>query len=193
MSIINIIEIFTLVTGLVFIVMQILQHKYMWYMNIVTAAGALVIALISKFWANAALQAYFIVMAIVGIVKWKRLREGEKDEYIHVVEMPKKILGVSAAITVLGGALLYFILLRTNDPNPVADALTFILSIVAAWWLARSYIEEWLLWMVADGVAIWLYASQSHWGMVALYAGYIISSVIGLIHWKKNGLKKRPR
>lgn len=187
------IEIFTLLTGLVFIVMQIMQHKYMWYMNIVTAAGALVMALASRFWANAALQAYFIIMAVVGIIKWKRLRSGEKDEYIHIVDMPGKILGISAAITVIGGALIYFILLRTNDPNPIADALTFILSIVAAWWLARSYIEEWLLWIVADSVAIWLYASQAHWGMVALYAGYIISSFIGIAHWKKNGLKKRPR
>lgn len=189
----NAIEIITLVTGIVFIVMQILQHKYMWYMNIVTSVGALAMALISSFWANAALQTYFIIMAIVGIVKWKRLRSGEKDEYIHIVDMPAKILGISAAITVIGGAIIYFVLLRTNDPNPIADALTFILSIIAAWWLARSYIEEWLLWIVADSVAIWLYASQSHWGMVVLYACYIISSFIGIHHWRKNGMKKRPR
>lgn len=189
----NAIEIFTLITGLIFIIMQILQHKYMWYMDIATAAGALVMAIASRFWANAALQAYFIIMAVVGIIEWKRLRAGEKDEYIHVVEMPKRILGISAAITVLGGTLLYFILLRTNDPNPVADALSFILSIVAAWWLARSYIEEWILWIVADSVAMWLYASEAHWGMVALYAGYIISSFIGIAHWQKKGMKKRPR
>lgn len=189
----NFIEIFTLVTGIVFIIMQILQHKYMWYMNIVTAAGALIIALTSSFWANAALQAYFIIMAIIGIIKWKRLRSGEKDEYIHVVEMSGRILGISAAIAVLGGCLIYFLLLRTNDPNPIADAISFILSIIAAWWLARSYIEEWLLWIVADSVAIWLYASQSLWGMVVLYACYIISSFIGIYHWKTKGLKKRPR
>lgn len=189
----NVIEIFTLVTGLVFIIMQIMQHKYMWYMNIVTAAGALVIALASRFWANAALQAYFIVMAIVGIIKWKRLRSGEKNEYIHVVKMPRSILGISAAITVLGGSLIYFILLRTNDPNPVADAISFILSIVAAWWLARSYIEEWIMWIIADGVALWLYASQAHWGMFALYVCYIISSFIGIVHWRNADMKKRPR
>lgn len=187
MDITGIIELFTLVTGVIFIVLQILQAKGMWLMNILSAAGAIAMALLSRFWANAALQTYFIVMGVVGIINWKKLGEKTPDNSVHVVPMTRKVLGTSAAIALLGGAAILWILLRTNDPSPVADAVSFILSIVAAWWLARSYKEVWFMWILADGVAVWLYASESHWGMAILYVCYVVSSVIGYIHWKRHG------
>ena len=187
MSAASAIEIFTLITGIIFILMQIVQHKWMWYFDIISGAGALLMALLSSFWANALLQAYFIVMAVVGMVRWRRIRNDSGEDGLHVVKLSSRTAMTSAALAIIGGAVIWWILRSTSDPSPVADAASFILSIIATWWLACAYKEEWLLWLVADGIAVWMYASQSHWGMAVLYVCYVISCIAGFLHWKRKG------
>ena len=61
------IEIFSLVTGVVFIIMQIIQHKWMWYLQLATAISAIIVASFNHLWGSAALNLFFTVMAFLGI------------------------------------------------------------------------------------------------------------------------------
>ena len=42
------IQILSLVSGIVYMVLQIFQHKWMWYVNLVTAGAALLVALANR-------------------------------------------------------------------------------------------------------------------------------------------------
>lgn len=183
------IEVFTLITGLVYMVMQSLQHKWMWYANIFTSGGALTVACITHIWASAAINAYFLVMDIVGIVTWKKLEEKSGSSDLHVVPMTKGIATAGALVAIILGAAISWILARTNDPNPVADGIAFSLSVVGAWWLTRSHMEEWYVWMAADLINIWLFVSQGLWGMAALYGCYLVNAVFGITYWSRKGKK----
>lgn len=184
---IQFLEIFSLVTGIVYMIMQIFQGKYMWHFDLLTAGAAMVVALSCKVWGNALLQAYFLVMAGIGLVRWRRMEGKTEKGEMHLLHMDRSSYIKSAAIFVGCGAIICFILFKTNDPKPVADGLSLALSIVACWWLTRSYLQQWLLWIVADVIMLWLYLSQGHFGMTALYGCYIVSSVIGFFYWKKHG------
>ena len=187
------VQIFALVTGVVYMILQIFQNRLMWYVDLLTAGAALMIALFNSdsgswapLWAQAAMNSYFIVMAVIGIFTWKRYSK-LSDGALHVVRLHRKE-GVTSAIFALAGApLLCLILSLTNDPEPFADGLSMTFSIIAAWFLTRSHVEQWVMWIIADLLVIVLYANQGAWWMVALYYCYIISSVIGYTHWRKNG------
>lgn len=186
MEIIHIIEILSLVSGIAFMILQVLQNRFMWYLDIVTASCALVVAFSQHLWAASALNLYYIVMSVVGIVSWKKI-EDRNDVDIHIVRMTSKIFWSSVLMFVAGTAGLYFVLKATSDPQPVLDAICFSLSLIGTWWLTRSHIEQWIVWMAADVVGIILYATQGFYGMSTLYLFYIVSSVVGIIHWKKKG------
>ena len=70
---IQFLEIFSLVMGIIYMVMQVFQGKYMWYFDLLTAGSAMIVAFSSHIWGNALLQAYFLVMATIGLIRWRRM------------------------------------------------------------------------------------------------------------------------
>jgi nicotinamide mononucleotide transporter len=185
----NWIQIFSLATGIVYLVMQIFQHRLMWYFNLLTAGSALLIALSGSAWAQVFMNSYFLVMAVVGIFRWRKLRSEAGIGHIHVVGLTYRAVNPAIAVVLLGGPLLCFILSMTNDPNPIADGLSMTLSIVAAWFLTRSHKEQWILWVAADLLVIVVYAGMGAWWMVGLYYCYIVSSCFGYYRWHTRGVR----
>lgn len=184
---IGFLSVLSLVTGIIFMVLEIFQNRYMWYADILTAGAAAAVALMSHLWASAALNIYFLVMAVVGFVRWRRLEEQTGEGEIHLVSMSKGVLFSSIAAALAGGALIWWALARTDDPRPALDAVSFILSIIATWWLTRSYLHQWTLWIAADALAAWMYAAELNWSMAALYVCYIVSAAVGFYHWRRKG------
>lgn len=188
MDICSILQTVALVMGIVFMILQVLQHKWMWYFNLTTSVAALTVTLMSSLWASAALNTYFIVMSVIGIFSWKKLAEkdGGKDRVRLVRPAPKiLIISILAAVVLFVGV--WKILLVTQDASPLLDSLTLVLSALATLWLTKSYKEQWYVWIVADTIAVTMYVSQGLWGMAALFFFYVISSVVGLVHWQKEG------
>lgn len=194
MDICKILELVALVAGLVYMVLQVLQKQYMWYFNLVTASASLAVTIMNRLWASAALNLYFIITSVIGIFTWRALARKDKKvsggdtDRIRLVRLKMPIVLISAAVAIAGGVGVYFLLSATHDPSPVFDAATMILSVIAAWWLTRPYVEQWLVWLVADLIAVAMYASQGLWGMTALFSMYIISCVVGYAHWRKKGV-----
>lgn len=184
------IEIFSLVTGVVFIIMQIIQHKWMWYFQLLTAVPAIVFESIKHAWAFAALNLFFTVMAFVGIYRWKKMEAKSEPDKIHIARLSRKALPISFSIIIFGGALVYFILTRpgVGDPYPFLDSMTFVLSMVGSYWLTRSYIWQWLVWFIADSFAVALNFSLGLKFYAVLYCVYLLSCIVGYINWKKNGV-----
>ena len=187
------IEIFALLSGIVYMVLQIFQNRFMWYFDLLTAGAALYVALHNyndgswaPLWAQAIMNSYFLVMAVIGIFTWRKYSRQTEGE-LHIVRLSKQEAGISGAVALLGIPVICFILYMPNDPTPVADGMSMGISLIAAWFLTRSHLEQWLLWIAADLLAIVVYAEQEAWWMVGLYYCYIISSLIGYIHWRMNG------
>ena len=188
------IQIISLVSGIVYMVMQIFQHKWMWYLCLVTATAALLVALSNRsegewapLWAQVLMNAYFDLTALIGIVRWKRLNEHSEGK-MHIVPLKRPEVVRASIFGVVLAAALVTVLHFTNDPAPLPDGLSLTLSVIAAWFLMKSHVEQYYLWITADLIVIVLYAGQGAWWMVALYVCYIVSSVIGIRHWRKNGV-----
>ena len=76
-----------------------------------------------------------------------------------------------------------------ENPMSLLDASIAAISAVATWWLVRSYLEQWWLWIASNLLSIVLCAMFGMWWMMLLYVAYVVSSVIGLRYWKKHGVR----
>ena len=189
------IQIISLACGVTYMLLQIFQHKWMWYFSILVSTTACLISVSNHeagewapLWAQVALNIYLIAIAIIGIIKWRKL-EGESGGKLHIVPLKRKRLIMVIAILAVGIPLLSWVLGRfTSDPAPLLDGSSLVLSLVAAWLLSQSHVEQYLFWIVANLLIISVYATQSKWFMVAMYSFYIVTCVLGFINWKKNGV-----
>ena len=188
------IQAISLVCGITYMTLQIFQHKWMWYFSIAASVAAIIVTSTNlngdtwaPLWAQVALNVYLVVIAIIGIIRWRQL-EGESGGKLHIVKLPRKRLLTCLAIIVLGAPLLAWLLSKTSDPSPLIDGTSLVISLVAAYLLSQSHIEQYLFWIVANSLIVTVYVSQSKWLMAVMYTIYIVTCITGYFNWKKNGV-----
>ena len=108
---------------------------------------------------------------------------------IHLRVLPKKTAIWSAVGFVLGSLALIWVFRALGDGSSALDGTATVLSIIATWWLTRSYIQQWLLWVVADTLTTTLCLVNGQYWLAVLYVAYIASAVYGYYHWKKKGVE----
>lgn len=199
-------QIFTLITGVLYIVFEIRQKNFMWVVGIATSLAAMWVFFRQGLYASFGLNTYYLITAFIGLWHWRRdkkmLSSGANDEkgseedgdVIALNRLTWQTILISAVVSVVGIAALSYGMTLLNqagilDENPMSllDSAVTVLSAVATWWLVRSYIGQWWLWIVADMLSTVLCATQGMWWMAALYLLYVLAAVYGLAYWKKHG------
>ncbi len=181
-------EYFGAFSGLLYLFLEIRQHRAMWIVGILTSLFYIFVFFFSKIYADMGLNVYYVAISIYGFRKWT---QGKKqEEILYRTLTPRLLAGVLLAIAALF-ALLYNILYRlTDSPIPVGDAFTTAVGIVATWMVARRIIEHWICWIVANGVSVWLYYQRGLYPTLFLYTCYTILAAVGWYAWKKKGTKR---
>ena len=209
------VEIFTLITGLVYLVLEVSQKNAMWIVGIITSAAAVYMFAAEALYASAALNVYYVVISAVGFVHWRRDRarlrlktsalapaatdaamqasgasgkEGSAARSLHLNRLTGRTALWSAAIAAAGTALLFFVLKLTGDSMPYLDAPVAVLNAVATWWLSRSYYQQWYILVFVNILSSVLCFSQDLYWMTAQYVFYSASSVFGLLYWRRRGV-----
>ena len=186
-QVIQAIEIFALVTGIVYVVLEILQKNAMWVVGILTGAACAFEFAVTHVWASMGLNLYYVAMSVVGLIQWRKASGQVEEGDIHLRKVSLKAGILSAVLFTAGTAVMIPVLKATGDPAPVLDAMAVMLSVVGTWWLAQSYLEQWLIWIVADVLTTALCLTTGQYWMAVLYLVYIGSAVYGYIHWKSRG------
>ncbi len=164
------------------------------YMNTKLDSRAWILALISiviyffLFWqqnlyADMLLQVYFFVFSIIGLLKW------DKDRHINQTLtqklMPKQILYL-VPITGTIFLVLYFLLSQFSSAEQVTwDSINTSISIVAQILLIKKYIENWILWILADISYAILYFYKNLYVTSLLYVLLTFLAVYGYFQWRK--------
>lgn len=186
-QVIQAIEIFALVTGIVYVVLEILQKNAMWVVGILTGAACAFEFAVTHVWASMGLNLYYVAMSVVGLIQWRKASGQVEEGDIHLQKVSLKAGILSAVLFTAGTAVMIPVLKATGDPAPFLDAVAVMLSVVGTWWLAQSYLEQWLIWIVADVLTTTLCLTTGQYWMAALYLVYIGSAVYGYFHWKSRG------
>ena len=188
-------QIFTLVTGVIYIILEIRQKNFMWVVGIATSIAAMWVFFRQGLYASFGLNTYYLITSFIGLWQWRRDRirlvsngpAEQADDVIHLNRMTPAVIILSAVVAVAGTVSLAWLMELVENPMSYLDATVTVMSAIATWWLVKSYIQQWWLWIAADLLSTILCATQGMWWMTALYAAYTLSAIIGYNHWKRKG------
>ncbi|MEM1434843.1 MAG: nicotinamide riboside transporter PnuC [Pseudomonadota bacterium] len=145
----------------------------------------------SKLYSDMLLQwAFFAPLQVVGFLLWKYGRTlgaevaPEQTDSMRVVMLtprywPLIALLVIAATWALGGYMAH----RTDASFPYADALTTTMSVAASILMLKKILENWVLWIAVDLVAVPVYYLKGLYVTAGLYVVFLALAVIGLVRW----------
>jgi nicotinamide mononucleotide transporter len=132
----------------------------------------------------------YLLASIYGWIRWRRGDNSGAAAAIRRVP-PRCAARLLAAFAGCFALLAWLLVQYTDSPVPFGDAFTTSLSIVAMWMLAQKYAEQWLLWIVVNGVSAGLYFGQALYLTAVLYAIYAVVAVFGYRKWiRDSGIKK---
>ena len=188
-------QIFTLVTGVIYIILEIRQKNFMWVVGIATSIAAMWVFFRQGLYASFGLNTYYLIASFIGLWQWRRDRmrlvsnepAEQADDVIHLNRLTPPTLVFSAVIAVAGTMALAWLMELVENPMSYLDATVTVMSAIATWWLVKSYIQQWWLWIAADLLSTILCATQGMWWMTVLYAAYTLSAIVGYNHWKRKG------
>ena len=186
-TVIQYIEYFALITGVIYVILEILQKNFMWVVGILTAGACAFSFAVNHVWASMGLNIYYVVMSVIGLYKWRKDSAKVEEGAIHLNPVTKGTAFWSAVGAMAGTLLFVWILGYTGDPFPLLDGVAVVLSIIGTVWLAMSHLEQWFIWIAADIITTTLCIVTGQYAMAVLYFAYILSAVYGYFHWKRRG------
>ena len=195
----QLLEYFGVLTGLLYLLLEIRQHRAMWVVGFLTSLVYVFVFFFSKIYADMGLNIYYVAISIYGFWQWTRkkaINEGKTNQSTSANEAIlyrnmtfPLFAGIALAILAIY-ALLYYILHNfTDSPIPAGDAFTTAVGTVATWMLARRIIEHWIFWIIVNCVSVYLYYLRGLYPTMFLYICYAILAAVGLYTWKKKGIK----
>jgi nicotinamide mononucleotide transporter len=179
--------------ALLYLLLEIKQHRAMWIIGIASSLVYVFIFFFSKVYANMGLNLYYVFISIYGFRQWSRQSPAEKEQdlpaqTIRYRHLSWKLAGVLFSLLILIYLVIHYILKNyTDSAVPAGDAASTTIGIVATWMLAHRIIEHWLFWIVADALCVYLYYTLNLYPTMLIYLCYTVLAFVGYYTWKKKG------
>lgn len=138
----------------------------------------------TKLYSDMLLQGFYVVLNLYGWMNWRRSRADAGEVVVRTLRNRVRGMWIAGCVaaTLGWGAMMH----RFTDASmPWWDAGVAMTSVAAQILLARRYIENWILWIVVDLVAIPLFASRGLWLTAGVYSVLLIMCVWGLVDWHR--------
>ncbi len=131
---------------------------------------------------ESALQIYYLAMAVYGWWQWRDKHQKEQALTIHTWTLRQHI-SVLFVLLILVFVSGYLLSENTTAALPYLDSFTTWGAVITTYMVARKVLENWLYWIVVDGVSIYLYIDRELYLTAGLFVLYVILVVIGFMQW----------
>jgi len=137
------------------------------------------------------LNIFYAVMAVLG---WQQWRSGGSDK-------PRRAIVVMSAWQHAGCLLLVLVLAVANGllmqrytsaAWPFVDSFITWSSVVTTLLVVRKVLENWLYWIVIDGIAIVVYWERGLYLTTVLFVAYVVIVVFGYLQWRREFRAAQP-
>ena len=177
-------ELIAVMLALAYVVLAVKVRRSCWLAAIASAALYCWIFAEASLYMESALQLFYIGAAIYGWYYWGA---DQSAQPLHIRRWSLKQHSLALAFTLVGATLFGSALAKFTDAAlPWLDSFTTVAALVTTWMVTQKILENWLYWIVIDAVSIYLYTSRGLDMTAALYGGYILLAVAGLLQWHRN-------
>ncbi len=178
------IELVAVITGILYLVLVTRENLWCWFFAAVSTSLYVVILYQAELFSEMLLQFYYLFMAGYGFYAWTKGDMKKNDLPISWMGIRWNLILGSLIITgsvALGYIMANFALAKL----PYIDAFTTIGALVTTWMVTRKYLDNWIYWIVIDGVGVWIYWQRELHLTALLFVLYVFLVIIGLIKWSR--------
>lgn len=177
-------ELLAVILAFVYVILEIRGSIGLWLFGFLSGFVYAYIFGSARLYASMGIQIYYVLASIYGYYVWKKTAsESSHDERVFNFSWDKWPF---ASLLFLGSAgVIYVLLSYTDTPSVLGESLVNGLSVLALWMLTRKYRQHWLVWIVVNVMAVYLYYSQALYPTAILYVLFFVLSIIGWFAWKR--------
>lgn len=191
------IEFTGVVFGLIAVWLSAKAHILSWPIGIINVILAAILYFQVQLYPDMFLQVFFFVTNIIGWWRWANPKPGEEDkkQELKVSYMKRNQLLLTFAIAIAGTFLLGQFASNLHEwfPNifskpsayPYVDSFITVMSVLTTFYMIEKKIESWIIWILVDVIATFLYYIKGVKFYSIEYFIFTIIAAYGLVHWIK--------
>lgn len=161
------------------------RNMWCWPVGI---AGVLVYGYLFWQWrlyGDMGLQALYVVLQAYGWRRWRTAGTADTAGLVPVLGDWHRLIVEIGITIVLSTILAWPMTVCTDDAMPRLDAALTCFSLLAAYWAARRYIQNWPLWIGVDAVYSALFLYRHDTLTAALYGMFTVLAFYGARQWRE--------
>lgn len=181
-----ILEAIVFITGILSVYFAKKENIWVYPTGIIATVITVYLLYKAGYFADMTLNIYFSVMSVYGWINWTRKKEDDYVVKISRTNTKQKVIGVLLFfLTIVVTYFVYHLFGKEIRRENYIDIFTSGLFFTGMWYMAMKKIENWTLWIIADIIAVPLYAYRGL-GMLSLqYVIFTILAILAYIEWRK--------
>lgn len=182
-------------TGVTAVMLTAMANSWNWPLGLVNIVASFFLFYQVQLYPDMFLQVFFFSANIAGWWRWTHPAPGEQDrkKELKVSFMTPKQLILLVTIGVCGTALMGLFAQNLhhifpslfNKPSalPFLDSFITVMSVVTTFYVIQKKIESWIIWIVVDAVATYLYFIRDIKFYSLMYFVFCLIAAAGLWNW----------
>ncbi len=190
-------EFFGTLAGAVAVFLSAKANVWSWPIGIINVVLFFFLFYQVQLYPDMFLQVFFFITNLMGWWRWKnpQIEEEDKRHELKISRMLAKSLLLFSGIGLLGtivfGGLaknlssFFPVLFAKPSAFPYADSFVTVMSMVATYLMVQKKVECWLVWILVDIVACYLYFSKEIKFVGIEYVVFCFIAAFGFWNWRK--------
>ena len=192
-------EILAMAAGIYYVFLEIRKTKLLWYVCILTSVLNMFVYQHNNYLSMTLIQFYYVATAVYGLYAFSRIREEAAAEgrQVAIRRFDWKVGGIALVLGIAAFFLLVPLLQRYGAAHPEMvlfpsqpywDAFIAVGSMVGTFFLSKSYMCQWYVWIVLDLVTVGVFVYSGMYWMAVMYLVYVVLCFFGIRNWRANGV-----
>ena len=188
-------EFFGLISGIVAVVLSSMANIWSWPIGIINVTLSFFLFYQVQLYPDMFLQVFFFVTNVMGWWRWTHPRPEEEDrhKYLKVSFLPYRTLISYTLVSIAGTvAMALFaknlhewlpVIFTKPSASPYLDSFITVMSIMATFLMIQKRVECWIVWVLVDVVATYLYFTRDIKFYSLMYFAFCIIASYGFWNW----------
>lgn len=169
--------------SIAYTVLAAYENNWCWPAAIISVSIYIYICFSAKLYSETGLQLFYLIMAFYGWWLWNK--NETSDQKLIISKINLKAHSILIVSGLLFTCVFYFIMKTYTDAAlPLADAIVTAFSLTTTYMMTKKYIENWIWWIVIDGLSIYIFISRDLPLTALLYLIYVIIVVVAYFKWR---------
>ena len=188
-------EFFGLVSGVVAVLLSSLANIWSWPLGLINVTLSFLLFFQVQLYPDMFLQVFFFITNVMGWWRWTHPTPGEEDKhhYLKVSFLPFRKLMIYSLVSVGGTVVMAMFAKNLHawlptifiqpSASPYVDSFITVMSVMATFLMIQKRVECWIIWVLVDVVATYLYFVRDIRFYSLMYFVFCIIAAFGFWNW----------